>query len=58
MRRWCVPVLKLRYKQSPNQPVQGADVIAFQLRRDPPVVAVPEVKTPDQPAAQRRCGGT
>lgn len=43
--RWCVPVLKLRYKQRPDQAVQGADVIAFRLRRDPPVVAVPEVKT-------------
>jgi hypothetical protein len=45
MRRWCEPVLKLRYKQSPNQPVQGTDVIAFRLSRDPPVVALPEVKT-------------
>lgn len=45
VRRWCVPVLKLRYKQTPNQPVQGADVIAFRLRCDPPAVAVPEVKT-------------
>ncbi len=45
VRRWCVPVLKLRYKQRPNQPVQGVDVIGFRLRLDPPVVAVPEVKT-------------
>jgi hypothetical protein len=45
VRRWCVPVLKLRYKQRPNQPVQGVDVIGFRLREDPPVVAVPEVKT-------------
>lgn len=45
VRRWCVPILKLRYKQRPNQPVQGADVLAFHLRSNPPVVAVPEVKT-------------
>jgi len=43
--RWCVPILKLRYKQRPNQPVQGADFLAFRLRLSPPVVAVPEVKT-------------
>lgn len=45
VRRCCVPVLKLRYKQRPNQPVQGVDVIGFRLREDPPVVVVPEVKT-------------
>jgi len=45
VRRWCVPVLKLRYKQRPNQPVQGADFLGFRLRLSPPVVAVPEVKT-------------
>jgi hypothetical protein len=45
MRRWCVPILKLRYKQRPNQPVQGADLLEFRLRLSPPVVAVPEVKT-------------
>jgi hypothetical protein len=45
VRRWCVPVLKLRYKHRPNQPVQGVDVIGFRLRTDPPVIAVPEVKT-------------
>jgi len=45
VRRWCVPILKLRYKQRPNQPVQGADVLGFRLCLDPPVVAVPEVKT-------------
>ncbi|WP_344612105.1 Hachiman antiphage defense system protein HamA [Dactylosporangium salmoneum] len=45
VRRWCVPVLKLRYKHRPNQAVQGCDVLAFRLRADPPVVAVPEVKT-------------
>ncbi len=44
-RRWCVPILKLRYKQRPNQPVQGADFLGFRLRQSPPVVAVPEVKT-------------
>lgn len=45
VRRWCVPILKLRYKQTPNQAVQGTDVLAFRFRQQPPVVAVPEVKT-------------
>ena len=45
VRRWCVPVLKLRFKQTPNQAVQGTDVLAFRFRQDPPVIAVPEVKT-------------
>ncbi|MGV9601884.1 hypothetical protein ACWDR1_35025 [Streptosporangium sandarakinum] len=45
VRRWCVPVLKLRFKHRPNQPVQGADFLAFRLRQVPPVVASPEVKT-------------
>jgi hypothetical protein len=45
VRRWCVPILKLRFKQRPNQPVQGVDTLAFRLRATPPVVAVPEVKT-------------
>ncbi|MFD4588934.1 hypothetical protein [Streptomyces sp. NPDC058434] len=45
VRRWCVPILKLRYKQTANQAVQGTDVLAFQFRQKPPVVAVPEVKT-------------
>ncbi|MFI7642972.1 hypothetical protein [Nonomuraea sp. NPDC049400] len=44
-RRWCVPLLKLRFKHRPNQPVQGVDFLAFRLREDPPVVATPEVKT-------------
>ncbi|MEV1179406.1 hypothetical protein [Nonomuraea sp. NPDC049784] len=44
-RRWCVPLLKLRYKHRPNQPVQGVDFLAFRLREDPPIVATPEVKT-------------
>nr|BEK71549.1 hypothetical protein KPHV_87760 [Kitasatospora purpeofusca] len=43
--RWCVPLLKLRYKQTPAQAVQGTDVLAFRFRQDPPVIAVPEVKT-------------
>ncbi|MEV0408573.1 hypothetical protein [Actinoallomurus sp. NPDC050550] len=43
--RWCVPILKLRYKQRPNQPVQGADFLGFRLSRDPAVVTAPEVKT-------------
>lgn len=45
VRRWCLPVLKLRFKQRPNQPVQGADFVAFRLRRTPAIVAAPEVKT-------------
>lgn len=45
VRRWCVPILKLRYKQTPNQAVQGTDVLAFRFRQQPPIVAVPEVKT-------------
>ncbi|WP_406274944.1 DUF1837 domain-containing protein [Actinacidiphila glaucinigra] len=45
MRRWCVPILKLRYKQTPNQAVQGTDVLAFRFRQTPPAIAVPEVKT-------------
>lgn len=45
VRRWCVPILKLRYKQTPNQAVQGTDVLAFRFRQAPPVIAVPEVKT-------------
>ncbi|WP_269859652.1 Hachiman antiphage defense system protein HamA [Streptomyces sp. RPT161] len=45
VRRWCVPVLKLRYKQTAAQAVQGTDVLAFRFRDDPPVVAVAEVKT-------------
>lgn len=45
MRRWCVPILKLRYKQTPHQAVQGTDVLAFRFRQTPPVIAVPEVKT-------------
>lgn len=43
--RWCVPVLKLRFKHRPNQPVQGADFVAFRLTRTPPQVTAPEVKT-------------
>lgn len=43
--QWCVPVLKLRYKQRPDQPAQGADALAFRLQETPPVVAVPEAKT-------------
>ncbi|MFG2489392.1 Hachiman antiphage defense system protein HamA [Streptomyces virginiae] len=45
VRRWCVPILKLRYKQTPAQAVQGTDVLAFRFRQDPPAIAVPEVKT-------------
>jgi hypothetical protein len=45
VRRWCVPILKLRFKQRPNQPVQGVDFLALRLRRRPAVVAAPEVKT-------------
>lgn len=45
VRHWCVPILKLRYKQTPNQAVQGTDVLAFRFRQTPAVIAVPEVKT-------------
>ncbi|MFF3381321.1 hypothetical protein ACFYXF_51285 [Streptomyces sp. NPDC002680] len=45
VRRWCVPILKLRYKQTAAQAVQGTDVLAFRFRQSPPVIAVPEVKT-------------
>ncbi|MFI1177627.1 Hachiman antiphage defense system protein HamA [Streptomyces melanogenes] len=45
VRRWCVPILKLRYKQTANQAVQGTDVLAFRFRQEPAVIAVPEVKT-------------
>lgn len=55
MRRWCVPILKLRYKQTPNQAVQGTDVLAFRFRQTPPVIAVPEVKTR---ATRKRALGT
>jgi len=43
--RWCVPILKLRYKQRPEQAIQGADVLAFRFLEDPPVIGVVEVKT-------------
>jgi hypothetical protein len=42
--RYCMPVLKLRFKQGREQPVFGADVVAFKLRTQPPVIAVPEAK--------------
>jgi hypothetical protein len=45
VRRYCVPVMKLRYKHRPNQAVQGCDLLAFRLSRTPAVVATPEVKT-------------
>jgi hypothetical protein len=45
VRRYCMPILKLRYKQGRDRPVFGADVLAFRLRVQPPVVAVPEAKT-------------
>ncbi|MBR7826625.1 hypothetical protein KDK95_09940 [Actinospica sp. MGRD01-02] len=45
VRRYCVPIMKLRYKHRPNQPVQSCDLIAFRLTRSPQVVAAPEVKT-------------
>lgn len=43
--RYCMPVLKLRFKQGRDRPVFGADVLAFKLREHPPVIAVPEAKT-------------
>jgi hypothetical protein len=45
LRRYTLPILKLRYKHRPDAPVQGADLLAFRLSANPPVVAVPEVKT-------------
>jgi hypothetical protein len=45
VRLWCVPVLKVRYKQTRAQAVQGTDVLAFRFRENPPVIAVAEVKT-------------
>lgn len=35
VRRWCVPILKLRYKQTAEQAVQGTDVMAFRFRQNP-----------------------
>ncbi|SRR5579884_1978730 len=45
VKRYCVPIMKLRYKQGRNQPTQLADILAFRLRADPPRVAVLEAKT-------------
>ena len=45
VKRYCVPIMKLRYKQGRNQPTHLADILAFRLRVDPPVVAVLEAKT-------------
>jgi hypothetical protein len=45
LRHYTVPILKLRYKHRPNAPVQGADLMAFRLSKNPPIIAVPEVKT-------------
>jgi hypothetical protein len=44
MRRYTLPILKLRFKHTPNDPVKGADLLAFRLSSTPPVVVVPEVK--------------
>jgi hypothetical protein len=38
-------VLNLHFKQGRDRPVFGADVIAFKLREQPPVIAIPEAKT-------------
>jgi hypothetical protein len=51
-KRYCLPILKLRYKQGPNQPAHLADILAFRLSAQPPVVAVLEVKT----RVERRLG--
>lgn len=45
VKRYCVPIMKLRYKQGRNQPTHLADILAFRLRTNPPVVAILEVKT-------------
>lgn len=46
--RYSVPILKLRFKDSPNDPMKGTDLLAFRLRASPPIVAAPEVKTHTQ----------
>ena len=46
--RYAVPILKLRFKDSPNDPMKGTDLLAFRLRETPPVIAAPEVKTHTQ----------
>lgn len=38
-------MLNLHFKQGRDRPVFGADVIAFKLREQPPVIAIPEAKT-------------
>ncbi len=45
VKRYCIPVMKLRYKLGRNQPTHLADVLAFRLCVSPPVLAVLEVKT-------------
>jgi hypothetical protein len=45
VRRYCVPIMKLRFKHRPNQAVQGCDLLAFRISHAPAVVAAPEVKT-------------
>ncbi len=45
VKRYCVPILKLRWKQQPNQPVQGADVVGFRFTSTPITIVVSEVKT-------------
>lgn len=46
--RYSVPILKLRFKSAPNDPMKGTDLLAFRLQATPPIVAVPEVKTHTQ----------
>lgn len=45
VKRYCIPIMKLRHKLGRNQPTHLADVLAFRLCMSPPVVAVLEVKT-------------
>lgn len=45
VKRYCVPILKLRWKQAPDQPMHGTDNIGFRFSSVPPLLAVPEVKT-------------
>src|SRR4051794_40574864 len=36
LRRYTLPILKLRYKHTPDDPVKGADLLAFRLSTNPP----------------------
>ena len=44
-KRFCLPVLKLRYKTRADKSLFGLDIVAFRFTSDPPTVLVAEVKT-------------